>query len=551
MFRARASGVGNPVIYVGSKTGRDGIHGASLLASAEFDGSSDAKRPTVQVGDPFTEKCLIEACLELMDTDAVVGIQDMGAAGLTCSTCEMGARGGLGIEIDLAHVPQRERGMTPYEIMLSESQERMLLVAKAGREAEVEAIFDKWDLHAVAIGKVTEDGLLRVSSSGEPVAQVPNLALTDEAPLYERPMARPDYLEETSKLEVDSLPEPTDLTQTLMQLLGSHGLASKHWIFEQYDHMVQSNTVVLPGSDAWVIRIKGTPMALAMSLDGNGRYTYLDPYQGAAIAVAESCRNLAAVGARPIGATNCLNFGNPEKPEVMWQFARAVDGISDACRAFDVPITGGNVSFYNDTEGQSIYPTPVLGVVGILEDKSHRVSHHYKKKGDFIYLVGETTEEIGGSEYLKVVHETIRGLPPLLDFEKEKAVQAFTRAAAVEGLLQSAHDLSEGGLGVALAESSFGPLGERMGATVSLECPGRADTVLFSEGQSRMLVSVAPENIDRLGSLAEKHGVELSRLGVTGGEKLRIQINGVDAVSVELQEIHDTWWGSIERALGS
>jgi phosphoribosylformylglycinamidine synthase len=548
IFLARAEGVGNPVFYVGARTGKDGIHGATM-ASAEFDEAAEEKRPTVQVGNPFLEKLLLEACMELFESGSLVAIQDMGAAGLTCSTCEMGARGNLGIEIDLQHVPQREQGMTPYEIMLSESQERMLLVAKAGHESKVEAIFDKWDLNAVAIGKVTGDGLLRVNQGGEKIAVVPNKALADEGPLYEIPMERPSYLDETAKLDISTLPEPHDVSQALLMLLGSHTLANKHWIYEQYDHMVRSNTVVLPGSDAWVIRIKGTPMALAMSLDGNGRYTYLDPYRGGAIAVAECCRNLSATGAVPIGATNCLNFGNPEKPEIMWQFARAVDGISDACRAFDVPITGGNVSFYNETEGRGVFPTPVIGVVGVLEDKTQKVSHHFKGKGDFIYIAGETTDELGGSEYLKIVHETIQGVPPLLDLEQEKAIQTFTQQAAVKRLLRSAHDVSDGGLAVAIAESLFGPLGERVGATVAIEGADRVDTLLFSEGQSRMLFSVQASDAESIEKLAESYGVPLSRLGVTGGDALRIQLNGVEALSLSLEALHDTWWNSIEKAL--
>ncbi|HLE69099.1 MAG TPA: phosphoribosylformylglycinamidine synthase subunit PurL, partial [Vicinamibacteria bacterium] len=398
IFLARAEGEGNPVFYVGAKTGKDGIHGATM-ASAEFDEAAEEKRPTVQVGDPFLEKLLLEACLELMATDALVAIQDMGAAGLTCASSEMGARGRTGIEIDLDKVPQRERGMTPYEILLSESQERMLLVARAGREAEVERIFHKWDLDASAIGKVTTDGLLRVFSRGRVGAEVPARALADEGPVYERPMARPAYLDRLEDVRIDDLEEPRDLEATLATMLESHGVASKHWVFEQYDHMVRSNTIVLPGGDAGCVRIKGTPMALAMCLDGNGRYSYLDPYLGGALAVAEGCRNLAAVGASPIGATNCLNFGNPEKPEIMWQFSNVIDGMRDACQHFQVPITGGNVSFYNETEGEGIFPTPVVGLVGVLEDRSQRVTHHFKEKGDLIYLLGATSEEIGGSEY--------------------------------------------------------------------------------------------------------------------------------------------------------
>ena len=551
IFLARAEGEGNPVFYVGAKTGKDGIHGATM-ASAEFDEAAEEKRPTVQVGDPFMEKLLFEACLELMSTDALVAIQDMGAAGLTCSTSELAARGGTGIEIDIAAVPQREKGMTPYEIMLSESQERMLLVAKAGRESEVEAIFDKWDLHAVKIGKVTNDEMLRVRDArqnGQEVAVVPCRALVEDGPIYERPMERPSYLDEVANLDLSSVPEPEDVGDVLEQLIASHGLANKHWIFQQYDHMVQSNTIVLPGSDAGVIRIKGTPLALAMSLDGNGRYAYLDPYLGGALAVAESCRNVSAAGATPIGATNCLNFGNPEKAEVMWQFARAIDGISDACTALGIPITGGNVSFYNETEGESIFPTPVVGTVGILEDTSCRVSHHFKGPKDWIYLAGITTDELGGSEYLKTMHDRIQGLPPRLDLGQEKAVQALTRDAAARKWLRSAHDLSDGGLAIALAESLFGPLGESVGATVSLECPGRLDALLFSEGASRILMSVTAEHAEALESLAEKHGVPLSRLGITGGDRLRLQINGVEAMSLELSELRNRWWSSIERGM--
>jgi len=546
IFLARAEGEGNPVIYVGAKTGKDGIHGATM-ASAEFDEAAEEKRPTVQVGDPFMEKLLFEACLELMATDALVAIQDMGAAGLTCSTSELAARGGTGIDIDVSQVPQREKGMTPYEIMLSESQERMLLVAKRGREKEIEAIFDKWDLHAVTIGRVTGDGLLRVRDRGSEVAVVPCRALVEEGPIYERPLERPSYLEKTARFDPSTLPEPDDLGDVLRRLVCSHGLTNKHWVFQQYDHMVQSNSIVLPGSDAGVIRWKGTPLALAMSLDGSGRYTYLDPYWGGALAVAESCRNLAAVGATPVGATNCLNFGSPEKPEVMWQFARAIDGMADACRALEIPITGGNVSFYNETEGESIFPTPVVGTVGILEDKTQRVTHHFKGDGDWIYLAGHTTDEIGGSEYLKTIHETILGLPPTLDLEQEKALHDFVRAAAGRKWLRSAHDLSEGGLGVAIVESLFGPLGEMVGATISLESPGRADTLLFSESQSRMLVSTLPELAQDLEALADQFGMPLSRLGVTGGDKLRVQLNGLEAITLDISDLRKAWWSALEK----
>ena len=424
IIKGVASGVGNPVYYVGAKTGRDGIHGATM-ASAEFDDKSAEKRPAVQVGDPFMEKLLLEACLEVMQTDALVGIQDMGAAGLTCSTTEMGSRGGAGVEIDVALVPQRETGMTPYEIMLSESQERMLLVVKRGREAEVERVFDKWDLHAVRIGEVTTDGMLRVRDRGAVVAEIPNAALTDEAPLYRRPMTEPEYLQEVRRLDLDALPPsdglkavrysseshhvgdglqpvPSTPNHTLLALLGSPTVASKKWVYRQYDHMVRTNTVNNPGFGAGVVRIKGTDRALALSVDGNGRYCYLDPYRGAMLAVAEAARNVACAGARPLGATNCLNFGNPERPAIMWQFAKAVEGIGVACRALGVPITGGNVSLYNETDGKAIYPTPVIGVVGLLEHADRVVRRRFQDAGHAIVLLGESRGELGGSEYLKV-----------------------------------------------------------------------------------------------------------------------------------------------------
>ncbi len=400
IIKGVASGVGNAVYYVGAKTGRDGIHGATM-ASAEFDDKSAEKRPAVQVGDPFMEKLLLEACLEVMKTDALVGIQDMGAAGLTCSTCEMGSRGGAGVEIDVSLVPQRETGMTPYEIMLSESQERMLLVVKKGRETEVERVFDKWDLHAVHIGEVTSDGRLRVKDRGQTVADIPNRALTDEAPLYTRPMTEPSYLREARHLSLVSLGTPASMREVFRRLLASPAIASKRWVYRQYDHMVRTNTLVLPGMGAGVVRVKGTKRALALSADCNARFVYLDPYVGAQLAVAEAARNVACAGAEPIGATNCLNFGNPEKPEIMWQFARAVEGIGAACRALDIPITGGNVSLYNETDGRAVLPTPVLGVVGLIEDADSVVRRAFRESGDAVVLLGDSRSELGGSEVLE------------------------------------------------------------------------------------------------------------------------------------------------------
>ena len=454
IIKGTASGVGNAVYYVGSKTGRDGIHGATM-ASAEFDDTLNEKRPAVQVGDPFMEKLLLEACLEVMRTDALVGIQDMGAAGLTCSTCEMGSRGGAGVEIDVSLVPQRETGMTPYEIMLSESQERMLLVVKKGREAEVEQIFDKWDLHAVHIGEVTSDGRLRVKDRGQVVADIPNRALTDEAPVYRRPMATPSYLEAARQLDLDALGAPPPPGDVFRRLLASPGIASKRWVYRQYDHMVRTNTLLLPGMGAAAVRVKGTSRALAMSVDCNGRFVYLDPFVGAQLAVAEASRNVACAGGLPIGATNCLNFGNPEKPDIMWQFGRAVEGMSAACRALDIPITGGNVSLYNETDGRGVLPTPVIGVVGLVEDADRVVGRAFRSEGDIVVLLGDTRTEFGGSEFLHVLHDQIRGVPPQLDLSQEAALQRVLVDGASSAVIRSAHDCVEGGVAVTVAECCF------------------------------------------------------------------------------------------------
>src|SRR5437870_7622462 len=448
IFKGRAEGVGNTVFYVGAKTGRDGIHGATM-ASAELGAGSEEKRPTVQVGDPFMEKVLLEACLEALKTGAVVGIQDMGAAGLTCSTSGMGSRAGTGIEVDVAKVPKRETGMTAYEVMLSESQERMLLVAEKGREREVMDVFEKWDLHAEPIGRVTGGKRLRVWSDGHLEADVPNEALTDQAPLYDRPWVEP---KNPAALEdVLALAPPADLGAALLTLLASPSLACKRWIYRQYDSTVRTNTVVGPGSDAAVVRVKGTRKALAMAVDGNGRYCWLDPFEGARLAVAEACRNVAASGAVPIGATNCLNFGNPERPEVMGQLVKAIRGMGEACRRLEIPITGGNVSLYNETDGRAIYPTPVMGVVGLLEDADAVLRRWFVEESDLIYLLGTTGEDLGGSELLKVVHGKIAGRPPRLDLDAEKRLHALLAEGAARGILRSAPDASEAGLAVTLA----------------------------------------------------------------------------------------------------
>jgi phosphoribosylformylglycinamidine synthase II len=544
LVKGRASGVGNPVYYVGAKTGRDGIHGATM-ASAEFDEKSAEKRPAVQVGDPFMEKLLLEACLELMATDALVGVQDMGAAGLTCSTCEMGARGGAGVEIDVRHVPQRETGMTPYEIMLSESQERMLLAVKKGREADVERIFDKWDLHASHIGHVTDDGLMRVKDHGTVVAEIPNTALVDDAPLYDRPTAKPVYVDELHRFDVASLPV-IDPLQSLRLLLASPTIANKRWVYRQYDHMVRTNTIVLAGMGAGVVRVKDTTRALAISVDGNGRYCYLDPRLGAMLAVAEAARNVACAGAVPIGATNCLNFGNPQRPEIMWQLVEAIEGIAEACRVLDTPITGGNVSLYNETDGQAIYPTPVIGVVGLIEDASAVIARTFKDEGDAVVLLGEGAGELGGTEYLKIAHGTVAGRPPRLNLLREKALLALLADAVSSRLLQSAHDCSDGGIAVTLAECSFDTGG--IGATIDLvPDSSRDDAVLFGESASRVFVSVKQGSTQALLRLAATHGVPARVIGSTGGSRLNVSIDGRVAIDIAVQEAEETWATAFER----
>ena len=552
LVKGRASGIGNPVYYVGSKTGRDGIHGATM-ASAEFDEKSAEKRPAVQVGDPFMEKLLLEACLELMKTDALIGVQDMGAAGLTCSTCEMGSRGGAGIEIDVMHVPQRETGMTPYEIMLSESQERMLLVVKKGREAEVERIFEKWDLHAAHIGEVTSDGLMRVKDHNEVVAEIPNSALVDAAPVYDRPTARPAYLDEVQQLDL-ALLSPGPASDALLALLGSPTIASKRWVYRQYDHMVRTNTIALAGMGAGVVRVKGTSRALAMSVDGNGRYCYLDPRRGAMLAVAEASRNVACAGTTPIGATNCLNFGNPERPEIMWQLVEAVEGIGEACRALNVPITGGNVSLYNETNGEAIYPTPILGVVGVIDDASKVVTRAFRGEGDDIVLLGEGFGELGGSEYLKVLHQLVKGRPPELNLERERRLIDVLGRASSAGLIRSAHDCSDGGAAVALAECAFDTGG--IGCQVELPTLNGAQSpvasvddirVLFGESASRAIVSVRRGDRSALMQLTEAAGVPAKLIGTTGGSRLVIRTGGRTVIDIAVDAAERLWSDAIGR----
>jgi phosphoribosylformylglycinamidine synthase subunit PurL len=556
LFFAKARGAGNPVIYVGAKTGRDGIHGASLLASAEFSEESQQKRPNVQVGDPFMEKLLLEACLEAMQTGAVVAIQDMGAAGLTSSSCEMASRGGLGIEIELARVPQREPDMTPYEMMLSESQERMLLVAERGREQEVLTVFAKWGLDAVEIGRVTEDGLVRVLHRGRVAAEIPAHALAEEGPVYQRPLAAPAPVVNERLIEFGRA--GADLTEKFCRLLAAPAIASKRWIWEQYDYMVRTNTLEPPGAgDAAVVRVKGTKRALALASDGNGRWCKLDPFAGAQLAVAEAARNVACSGAKPWAATNCLNFGNPEKPEVMWQFSRAVDGIAAACAALEIPITGGNVSFYNETLGRSIDPTPVLGVLGMIEDASRALGMAFRAEGDAIVVLdgyADTTgasengrREFSSSEYARTIRGIVAGAPPVVDLAAEKRLIALLVALASDGALQSAHDVSDGGLAVTLAESCFASDG--LAARVSLTSKEPDEAALFGERGARAVVSVTSANLARVLSLAAQYGVAAREVGrVTRGD-FRIELNGQAVVSADVPSLTDAWAGALERLL--
>jgi phosphoribosylformylglycinamidine synthase len=538
IFFGRASGIGNPVIYVGAKTGRDGIHGASM-ASAEFTEESKQKRPNVQVGDPFMEKLLLEACLEAMKTGAIVGIQDMGAAGLTCSTCEMGSRAGTGIEIDLALVPQRETGMTPYEIMLSESQERMLIVAERGREEEVFAVFRKWGLDAVTIGSVTGDGILRVKNHGTVAAEIPNRELADEAPLYDRPHNAAPY--RSAPMEAPKFAS-TDLTADLLKLVASDDLSSKRWIWQQYDYLVRANTLAGPGADAAIVRIKETGTSIAMSLDGNGRYCSLSPREGARLIVAECCRNVSTVGALPVAATNNLNFGNPERPEIMAQLVETIEGIAEACTAFETPITGGNVSLYNETLGEAIWPSPVMGIVGLMQTKTAApVTIPFKNEGRVVMLVGGPGScddtRFGGTQYAKVVLNQMWGLPPALDMDYEKRVQSAIREIVNAGLAESAHDLSDGGLAVALAECGSAGIGAQIEIATDL----RPELALFHEGPSRSLISTTePDAVEKI---ALTHNVDCVRIGVTMKERLRISdgaMNYVDCSIQQLQQAHQT-----------
>jgi phosphoribosylformylglycinamidine synthase II len=552
VFLATAAGIGNPVIYVGSKTGRDGIHGASLLASAEFDDESEAKRPTVQVGDPFTEKCLIEACLELMRTDAVVGIQDMGAAGLTCSSFEMASNAGTGIELDLDRVPQRESKMTPYELLLSESQERMLLVARAGREREVQEIFERWDLDAVVVGRVTDDGRMRIRWHGQQVVDIPVAPVAHQSPELDRPSREPADLRERQKLDAAGIAPESDLPGALRALLDTPGLGSKRWLYRQYDQLVQGNTVIGPGGDAALVRIKredgsATDKAVALSVDCNPRWCWLDPYAGTVAAVAEAVRNVACTGARPLALTNCLNFGSPERPEIMWEFAEATRGLADAARALGTPVVSGNVSFYNETSGRAIHPTPTVAAVGVLDDWRRHATACFARAGLAIALLGENRAELGGSEWLALRRGLERGVPPEVDLEHEKRLADLLVEAIAAGAIASAHDVSDGGLAVALAECCFtGPT--RVGARIELADSLRPDALVFGESTGRVIATTA--DAPRLLELAARHEIPARAIGTTGGDRLAIGPVGARPwIDEPVEALHALWSSAIPRRL--
>jgi phosphoribosylformylglycinamidine synthase subunit PurL len=571
LARGTAEGAGNPVFYVGAETGRDGLAGAAF-ASRELTEQSREDRPAVQVGDPFKEKLLLEACLELIARDAVAGIQDMGAAGLTCSTCETASRGGSGIEIDLAKVPKREPGMTPYEIMLSESQERMLIIAKRGREDVVRQVFDKWDVPCAEIGRVTSDGIMRVRNNGTIAAEIPAKALADEAPLYSRE-ARPAAV--AASLRDASSPtgrrlQKIDNHQALRQLLRDPTIASKNWVYRQYDHTVRTGTVVKPGSDAAVFFVRYANKILAATTDCNSLYSALDPRDGGKIAVAEAARNLTCSGARPLAVTDCLNFGNPYKPENFWQLREAVEGVAEACRAFGTPVTGGNVSLYNESPLGVVDPTPTIAMVGLIDDEKHITTQWFKDEGDVIVLVGTVAGiddagagindpgyNLGGSRYLKVCHGLKIGPPPHVDLAHEIKVQNAVRDLICEGLVQSAHDCSEGGLAVTLAESCFNPdrlfgaeIGVARASGLRREEDRKRDAcaTLFNESQSRIIISVKPENLDKTISLLREREVPFQQLGKVGGDELQLRV-GEEAFRWRVTEIYDEWFNAIRRAV--
>lgn len=536
-----AKGVGNPVFYVGPATGRDGIHGATF-ASEELTAESEAKRPAVQVGDPFMEKLVLEACLDLINSGIVLGIQDMGAAGLTCSSAEMASKAGNGMELYLDEVPQREEGMTPYEMMLSESQERMLFVVEPKHEAQAKAIFERWGLHCAKVGKVSNDGRLKLFHKGEMVADMPVTALVDECPVYNKPSQVPAYYEENAKIDTNAYAEVTDLNGALQKVLASPSVASKEWVYNQYDYMVRTSTAVRPGSDAAVVTIHGSRKALSMSTDCNGRFVYLDPEVGGMIAVAEAARNNVCSGAEPLAITDNLNFGSPEKPDIFWQLEKAADGMAEACRKLETPVIGGNVSLYNENAKGAIYPTPVVGMVGLVHDTDHITTQGFKQEGDVIFVLGETKAELGGSEFQYVMHGVTEGRPPQLDLDVEKKLLSTVLGAIQQGLVASAHDLSDGGLAVALAESC---ISGRLGAQVNFASELRNDIALFSESQSRILLSASPEKAEELKAYIAGQGVPVQQLGQVTGQELQIQVNAEPVIQASVAQLEKVWKDAI------
>jgi phosphoribosylformylglycinamidine synthase subunit PurL len=575
IVRGRASGVGNPVFYVGPATGRDGLAGAAFASQDLTEESAEHQRGAVQVGDPFMEKLVCEACLELLATGAVAGIQDMGAAGLTCSTCETAARAGTGIEIELAKVPQRAPNMTPYEIMLSESQERMLIIVQKGREEEVKRIFDKWDLPWAEIGCVTDTGRMVVRNHGQVVADIPAKKIADESPVYQREAAEPVYLKEVRAFKLDGLPDVKDPATALKALLNWPTIASKNWVYRQYDHMVRDGSVVCPGSDAAVLRIKSDSLPagvdereiqakyIAVTVDGNAGYVYLDPYEGGKIVVAEAARNLACSGAVPLGTTDNLNFGNPHNPEIFWQLREAVRGLAEGCRAFNAPVTGGNVSLYNQSPNGPIDPTPTVAMVGLIEKPEYVTTQWFKDENDVILLLGEPVDPadpllgLGGSVYLQLLHGRKTGTPPRCDLEKEKELHLSLRAFIQSGVVKSAHDCSEGGLAIALAECCISHqtargtprlIGAQIDLTGLVPADTRIDAFLFGESQARVVITVSPQNAPKVLAQAKILGVPAARLGKVGGTELEIKLSAMK-FSAPVSELHDVWWHSIARAM--
>jgi phosphoribosylformylglycinamidine synthase II len=560
LVRARARVAGNSIMYVGSSTGRDGIGGCSILASHEFK-EGEEKRPTVQIGDPFTEKCLIEATLEAINTGYVVGIKDMGAAGLTCCTSEMASAGNSGMDIELQAVPRREENMEPWELMMSESQERMLICVKKGKEEQVKKIFLKWDLNASVIGKITNDGLVTIRDNGKIVAQINAHALT-KAPIYDMPYKKPRYLRALNEFSLSKIPEPKDYNQALRQLLAAPSITNKAWVYEQYDHMVGTNTLVLPGSDAAVLRLpatkygvsasggKGTNRGIAATTDCNSRYCFLNPYRGAQIAVAEAARNLVCSGAHPAAVTDCLNFGNPEKPESFWQFKNCLEGIRNACKSFNIAVVSGNVSFYNENPQSAINPTPTIGMIGIIKDTNKICSQNFKQDGDVIILLGYCREELGASEYLKEIHNLTKGNAPQLDLKLEQAVQKTALKAIEKGLVNSAHDCSEGGLAVALAECCISNRDKMIGANINnLNYNMRLDALLFGESQSRIILSCSNDSAAKVRKIAREFKAPFLVIGKTGGRVLRI-LNGIkELIYLPLEDLYEEWSGSLKKKI--